>query len=140
MLSWLWRIDRMVFLLADDSRPTRNLLKSYVSELDLDAPPDFIETESPENTLDMVQNRRVDFVFLDWYFNTKMTGLDVLKEIRKIEKFKQLPIIMVTSDSNKANVIVALKLGANDFIVKPIDKKSFAEKTYKVINSIKYAI
>ena len=129
----------MVFLLADDSRPTRNLLKSYVSELDLDAPPDFIETESPENTLEMVQNRRVDFVFLDWYFNTKMTGLDVLKEIRKIEKFKQLPIIMVTSDSNKANVIVALKLGANDFIVKPIDKKSFAEKTYKVINSIKYA-
>jgi len=130
----------MVFLLADDSRPTRNLLKSYVSELDLDAPPDFIETESPENTLDMVQNRRVDFVFLDWYFNTKMTGLDVLKEIRKIEKYKRLPIIMVTSDSNKANVIVALKLGANDFIVKPIDKKSFAEKTYKVINSIKYAI
>jgi len=128
----------MVFLLADDSRPTRNLLKSYVSELDLDAPPDFLETETPETTLDMVQNRRVDFVFLDWYFNTKMTGLDVLKEIRKIEKFKQLPIIMVTSDSNKANVIVALKLGANDFIVKPIDKKSFAEKTYKVINSIKY--
>jgi len=128
----------MVFLLADDSRPTRNLLKSYVSELDLDAPPDFIETESPENTLEMVQNRRVDFVFLDWYFNTKMTGLDVLKEIRKIDKFKQLPIIMVTSDSNKANVIVALKLGANDFIVKPIDKKSFAEKTYKVIHNIKY--
>jgi two-component system chemotaxis response regulator CheY len=128
----------MVFLLADDSRPTRNLLKSYVSELDLDAPPDFLETETAEITLDMVQTRRVDFIFLDWNFNTKMTGLDVLKEIRKIEKYKHLPIIMVTSDSNKANVIVALKLGANDFIVKPIDKKSFAEKTIKVINSIKY--
>jgi two-component system chemotaxis response regulator CheY len=128
----------MVFLLADDSRPTRNLLKSYVSELDLDAPPDFIETESAETTLDIVQSRRVDFIFLDWNFNTKMTGLDVLKEIRKIEKYKQLPIIMVTSDSNKANVIVALKLGANDFIVKPIDRKSFAEKTYKVIHNIKY--
>jgi len=129
----------MVFLLADDSRPTRNLLKSYISELDLGTPPDFIETESAETTLDMLQTRRVDFVFLDWYFNTKMTGLDVLKEIRQIEKFKQLPIIMVTSDSNKANVIIALKFGANDFIVKPIDKKSFAEKTYKVINSIMYA-
>ena len=129
----------MVFLLADDSRPTRNLLKSYISELDLGASPDFIETESAETTLDMLQNRRVDFLFLDWYFNTKMTGLDVLKEIRQIEKFKQLPIIMVTSDSNKANVIIALKFGANDFIVKPIDKKSFFEKTYKVINSIKYA-
>jgi len=128
----------MVFLLADDSRPTRNLLKSYVSELDLDAPPDFIETESAETTLDIVQTRPVDFIFLDWNFNTKMTGLDVLKEIRNIDKYKQLPIIMVTSDSNKANVIVALKLGANDFIVKPIDKKSFAEKTYKVIHNIKY--
>jgi two-component system chemotaxis response regulator CheY len=129
----------MVFLLADDSRPTRNLLKSYVSELDLGDLPDFIETETAESTLDMVQHRRIDFVFLDWNFNTKMTGLDVLKEIRKMDKHKQLPIIMVTSDSNKANVIVALKLGANDFIVKPIDRKSFAEKTIKVINSIKYS-
>jgi len=129
----------MVFLLADDSRPTRNLLKSYVNELDLGVSPDFIETESPENTLSMVQTRHVDFVFLDWNFNTKMTGLDVLKEIRAAEKSKHLPVIMVTSDSDKANVIIALKMGANDFIVKPIDKKSFTEKTIKVINNMKYA-
>ncbi|MDR0455155.1 MAG: response regulator [Treponema sp.] len=129
----------MVFLLADDSRHTRNLLKSYVSELDLGDTPDFIEAETAENTLEMIKNRRVDFVFLDWNFNTKMTGLDVLKEIRKVDKYKHLPVVIVTSESDKANVIVALKLGANDFIVKPVDKKSFTEKTIKVINSVKYS-
>jgi PleD family two-component response regulator len=46
---------------------------------------------------------------------------------------------MVTSESDKVNVIIALKAGANDFIVKPIDKKSFIEKTLKVIKSVRYA-
>ncbi|MDR0495032.1 MAG: response regulator [Treponema sp.] len=128
----------MIFLLADDSRPTRNLIKSYVNELNLQHPPDFIEAEDPESILTILQSKRVDFVFLDWNFNTTMTGLDVLKELRNIEHFKQLPIIMVTSESDKSNVIIALKAGANDFIVKPIDKKSFTEKTMKVIKSVRY--
>ena len=129
----------MIFLLADDSRPTRNLIKSYVNELGLNHPPSFLEAETPESALSIVQTKRVDFMFLDWNFHATMSGLDVLKELRNIEHFKQLPIIMVTSESDKANVIIALKAGANDFIVKPIDKKSFAEKTMKVINGTRYA-
>jgi two-component system chemotaxis response regulator CheY len=129
----------MIFLLADDSRPTRNLLKSYVQDLKLKHPPDFLEAETAESVLSIVQSKRVDFIFLDWNFNTPMSGLDVLKALRNIDHFKQLPVIMVTCASDKANVIVALKAGANDFIVKPIDKKSFTEKTIKVINSVRYA-
>jgi two-component system chemotaxis response regulator CheY len=125
----------MVFLLVEDSRPTRNLIKSYVSETSIGKRSTFLEADSGENALLKLRSNRVDFIILDWNLSTKMTGLDFLKEIRKDDKFKSLPIIMVTSENDKASVIEALKFGANDFIVKPIDKKSFSEKLNKVLVS-----
>jgi two-component system chemotaxis response regulator CheY len=125
----------MVFLVAEDSRPTRNLIKNYVSEMDIGQPCSFIETENGEETLQLVQTRHIDFVLLDWNLSTKMTGLDVLKEIRKIEKHKDLPIIMVSSESDRFNVVESLKVGANAFVVKPIDRKVFEEK---VVKNIRY--
>ena len=94
---------------------------------------DFLEVENGEDALKIIQTQHVDFVILDWNLATKMTGLDVLKIIRQMDQFKQLPVVMVTSESDKTNVIISLKIGANDFVVKPIDKKSFAEKILKVI-------
>jgi len=126
----------MMFLLVEDSRPTRNLIKNYVSEMDLGGNLDFIEAESGEIALDMLEAYQADFVFLDWNLSSKMTGLDVLKEIRKKDKFKNLPVVMVTSESDKPNVIEAMKCGANDFTVKPIDKKIFTEKVLKIAMGI----
>ena len=124
----------MIFLLVEDSRPARNLLKNYISEIDIGhSRRDYVEAESGESALIKLRSQSVDFVILDWNLSTSMTGLDVLKEIRKDSKFKDLPIMMVTSESDKTNVIEALKNGANDFIVKPIDKKHLAEKILKII-------
>jgi two-component system chemotaxis response regulator CheY len=125
----------MIFLIVEDSRPARNLIKSYVNEIDTNRQYDYIEAESGEASLQILQTHRVDFVFIDWNLSTKMTGLDVLKTIRKDIKFKQLPIIMVTSESDKPNVIESLKYGANGFIVKPIEKKFFREIVLKAINA-----
>jgi len=84
-----------------------------------------------------MKTRSVDFVFLDWNLSDKMTGLDVLKEIRKMDAYKEIPVFMVSGESDKINVIVAMKCGAKDFIAKPIDKKTFMEKVLKVIKEIK---
>ena len=131
----------MIFLIVDDSRPTRNLLKNYISEIVHNPYDDYLEAEDGETALHMLKSRPIDFVFLDIHLSTKITGLaltgmDILKEIRKIDKFKQLPIIMVTSDSDKCNVVDAIKFGANAFVVKPIDKQAFAEKVLKVMKSV----
>ncbi|MCL2192599.1 MAG: response regulator [Treponema sp.] len=126
----------MRFLLVEDSRPTRNLIKNYVGELDIGREVSFLETETGETALEMLGQNHIDFVFLDWNLSSKMTGLDVLKIMRKQEKFKQIPVIMVTSESGKPDVIEALKCGANDFTVKPIDKKVFSEKVLKIAMSI----
>ena len=124
----------MIILIVEDSRPTRNLLKSYVTEILPTHHKIFLEAESGEIALQMVQNEHLDLVFLDWNLSDKITGLDVLKKIRETEKFKQIPIIMVSVESDKTNVIEALKHGLNDFVAKPIDKKSFTEKLLKALN------
>jgi two-component system chemotaxis response regulator CheY len=84
-----------------------------------------------------LKTRHVDFVLLDWNLSTAMTGLDVLKEIRNSEKLKKLPVVMITGESDKQNVIGSIKSGANDFVIKPIDKKLFSEKILKVITTVK---
>ena len=126
----------MYFLLVEDSRNTRNLLKNYLNQIDIGhSRRDYVEADSGESALIKLRSQRVDFILLDWYLSTSMTGLEVLKEIRKDEKLKHLPIIMVTSESDKISVVEAMKHGANDFVVKPIDEKSFKEKVLKVIAS-----
>jgi two-component system chemotaxis response regulator CheY len=127
----------MTFLIAEDSRTTRNLIKNYINETKIGRKCDFLEAEDGEHALDILKTKIVDFVLLDWNMTTEMTGLDVLKGIRSVDKLKKMPVVMITGESDKANVIEAIKHGANDFISKPIDKKLFSEKILKVLSHAK---
>lgn len=122
----------MTVLIADDSRIMRNLLKTYVRELDVGRC-ECVDAENGEEAFRLVQTRQIDLMFLDWNMSTGMTGLDFLKQIRTIDLYKNLPIVMVTSEMAKANVIEALKNGATDYIVKPVDQKIFKEKVLKAL-------
>ncbi|MCL2441113.1 MAG: response regulator [Treponema sp.] len=126
----------MIILIVEDSRPTRNLLISYIKESLPNSRNIFLEAENSETAFKILQKEHIDFVFLDWNLSDKVTGLDILKKIRETEKLKQVPIIMVSSESDKVNVIEALKFGVNDFVAKPIDKKSFTEKLHKVLSKM----
>jgi two-component system chemotaxis response regulator CheY len=127
----------MLFLIVDDSRPARNLIKNYVNEIKTNHIYNFVEAENAAAALTALQTNHIDFIFLDWNLSSKMTGLDVLKEIRAMEKYKTVPIFMVTSEGDKVHVIEALKCGATDFIVKPIDPKIFEPKVFKLIFTLK---
>jgi two-component system chemotaxis response regulator CheY len=124
----------MEFLIVDDSRPTRNLLQSYISEMKkIGEPCYFLEAEDGASALKLINTRRVDFVLLDWHLPNESTGLEILKTIRSTEKTKKLPVIMISGDSDKKHVIESIKNGANDFTTKPIDKKVLAEKILKAL-------
>jgi two-component system chemotaxis response regulator CheY len=124
----------MTILLVDDQRPARNILKNSLVDLKLFRGYNFLEAENFNEALELAQEYPVDLVLLDWNLGSEKTGLDILKEIRKIEKCKQVPIIMVTSEIAKSNIIEALKAGANDYVLKPIDWKVFREKLIKILN------
>jgi two-component system chemotaxis response regulator CheY len=117
-------------LVVDDSRIMRNIVKNYFSEQKI--PCQYIEASDGVEALDILMKQQIDLVLLDWNM-PKLSGIDFLKKVRAINKYIKLPIIMVTSESAKYNVIEALKLGATDYIIKPINGKLFAEKISKVI-------
>lgn len=117
-------------LVVDDSRIMRNIVKNYFSEQKI--PCQYLEAENGSEALDMLMKQPVDLVLLDWNM-PKLSGIDFLKKVRSINKYTKLPIIMVTSESAKYNVIEALKMGASDYIIKPINGKLFAEKISKII-------
>ena len=117
-------------MVVDDSRIMRNIVKNTFAELRI--PCQFIEAANGKDALQQLQNNPVNLVLLDWNM-PELSGLDFLKKARAMELYKTLPIIMVTSESAKYNVIEALKSGATDYIVKPVNEKKFLEKISKII-------
>ncbi|MCL2069962.1 MAG: response regulator [Treponema sp.] len=117
-------------LVVDDSRIMRNIVKNYFSEQKI--PCQYVEAEDGVDALEQLMKNPIDLILLDWNM-PKLSGIDFLKKVRASAKYANLPIIMVTSESAKYNVIEALKLGASDYIIKPINGKLFAEKISKIV-------
>ena len=119
----------MTILVVDDSRIMRNTVKSVFTSSGM--PFTFVEASNGEEAMALLEAFSVDLVLLDWNM-PKLSGIDFLKAVRAIDKYKSLPIIMVTSESAKFNVIEALKSGATDYITKPISSDTFREKIAKI--------
>jgi two-component system chemotaxis response regulator CheY len=94
-------------------------------------PSQFIEAGNGNEAWRQLEAQKVDLVLLDWNM-PELSGLDFLKKVRAMDAYKELPIIMVTSEAAKYNVIEALKNGATDYIIKPVNEKIFAEKLAKI--------
>jgi two-component system chemotaxis response regulator CheY len=116
-------------LVVDDSRIMRNIVKNTFMEMKI--PCQFLEAANGIEALQHLQLNTVNLVLLDWNM-PELSGIDFLKQVRAIKQYQDLPIIMVTSESAKYNVIEALKSGATDYIIKPINEKSFREKLSRI--------
>ena len=116
-------------LVVDDSKIMRNIVKSHFAELKI--PCQFIEATDGAEAFDKLKTNPVNLVLLDWNM-PKLLGIEFLRKVRAIDSYKKLPIIMVTSEAARFNVIEALKEGATDYIIKPINSKAFIEKLAKI--------
>jgi two-component system chemotaxis response regulator CheY len=116
-------------LIVDDSRIMRNTVKGALTVLNVSGV--FFFFFNGEDALHILEEDRIDLVLLDWNM-PKLSGIDFLKQVRADEKYKKLPIIMVTSESAKFNVIEAIKNGATDYVTKPVNLDVFKEKLAKL--------
>jgi two-component system chemotaxis response regulator CheY len=107
----------------------RNIVINTFKQLKI--PCQFLESGNGREALELLQNGQIDLVLLDWNM-PELLGIDFLKKVRTMEQYKNLPIIMITSESAKYNVIEALKSGATDYIIKPVNEKVFFEKLSKI--------
>lgn len=116
-------------LVVDDSRIMRNIVKNTFASMNI--PCQFVEAGNGKEALYMLEKNEIHLILLDWNM-PELSGLDFLKKIRAVEKYKNLPVIMVTSEAARYNVIEALKNGATDYIIKPVNEKNFREKISKI--------
>lgn len=115
----------MKLLVVDDSSTMRRIIKNTLQRLghkDIFEGGDGVEGWS---VLD--SNPDVDMLITDWNM-PEMNGLELVKKVRADARFKDLPIIMVTTEGGKAEVITALKAGVNNYIVKPFTPQVLKEK------------
>jgi len=104
-------------LVIDDSHTFRKLLVNTLAKL---GHTNIREAENGEVGLAKIRRFGCDLVLLDWVM-PEMNGLSVLKEIKRDKNLEKIPVIMVTSKSEKPKIINAIKAGAASYIIKPLD-------------------
>ena len=119
----------VTIMIVDDSRIMRNTVKGVFAGVDTTC--NFIEARDGEEALALLETQKTDLILLDWNM-PRLSGIDFLKQVRAMDQYKTLPIIMVTSEAAKFNVIEALKNGATDYITKPIKLDLFKQKLAKL--------
>jgi CheY-like chemotaxis protein len=103
-------------LVVDDSEDNRDLLSRRLSRKGFNV----LVAEDGTTALDMIEDNKIDLVLLD-VMMPGLNGLEVLKIIRATRSSTELPVIMATAKSDSEDVVEALELGANDYIIKPLD-------------------
>ncbi|ADU96810.1 chemotaxis response regulator CheY [Thermovibrio ammonificans] len=121
-------------LIVDDMAAMRKILKTLLAQLGYK---NVDEAEDGKQALEILRQNpdKYGLVITDWNM-PNMTGIELVQEIRKDEKLKHLPILMVTAEAKKENVLMAIKAGVNNYIVKPFTAETLKEKLEKIFSSL----
>ncbi|MBU0509285.1 response regulator [bacterium] len=115
----------MAILSVDDSTTIRRIVKRSVDEMGMEV----LEAADGAQALKLLEEKTADIqlVILDWNM-PGMTGLDVLKTIKADPRYKNIVVMMLTSEADQNCVVEALKAGAQNYLTKPFDGKMLALK------------
>lgn len=118
----------MNVLVVDDAATMRRIVRSLLRELGIK---NVREAEDGEMAFEDLKRQKADLVVSDWAM-PKMTGIELLRAIRQDEALKETPVLMVTAESKKENIMEAIQAGVNNYIVKPFNSKTLEEKLNKI--------
>jgi two-component system, chemotaxis family, chemotaxis protein CheY len=121
------------FLVVDDFATMRRIVSNLLKEIGYAK---ITEAEDGENALKCLRKAEgatpINFVVTDWNM-PGMDGLTMLQRIREIASLSHLPVLMVTAEAKKENIIAAAQAGADGYIVKPFNAATLKEKIEKII-------
>ncbi|MGL5291980.1 MAG: chemotaxis response regulator CheY [Vibrionaceae bacterium] len=115
-------------LVVDDFSTMRRIVKNLLRELGYT---NVIEADDGTTALPLLKNGDVDFVITDWNM-PGMQGLDLLKHIRSDAALKHLPVLMITAEAKREQIIAAAQAGVNGYIVKPFTSVILKERLDKI--------
>jgi len=122
----------MKILVVDDFSTMRRIIKNLLRDLGFT---NIQEADDGNTALPMLQNGDFDFVVTDWNM-PGMQGIDLLREIRKDDNLAHLPVLMVTAEAKREQIIMAAQAGVNGYIVKPFTAVTLKEKLDKIFERI----
>ena len=123
---------KMKFLVVDDFSTMRRIVRNLLKELG------FLNVDEAEDgavALSKLTSEHFDFVVTDWNM-PNMDGLTLLQQIRANAQLKHLPVLMITAEAKKENIVAAAQAGASGYIVKPFTAGTLSEKLNKIFEKL----
>lgn len=127
--------SKMKFLIVDDFSTMRRIVRNLLKELGYTSAD---EAEDGAAAFQKLQGGGFNFVITDWNM-PNMDGLQLLQAIRSDAALKALPVLMITAEAKKENIIAAAQSGANGYIVKPFTAATLNEKLIKIFEKLEQA-
>lgn len=121
----------MKILVIDDSGVMRRIHRNTLLEQNIDES-DIIEANDGEEALKIAKEQDIGIFLVDWNM-PKIDGLKLVQVIRAMDKYAETPIIMITSEAAKYNVVEAINAGVTNYIIKPVRGNTLWEKIGKYI-------
>ncbi|MCU7555036.1 MULTISPECIES: chemotaxis response regulator CheY [Alteromonas] len=122
----------MKILVVDDFSTMRRIIKNLLKDLGFS---NIQEADDGNTALPMLQQGDFDFVVTDWNM-PGMQGIDLLRAIRGDDKLKHLPVLMVTAEAKKEQIVAAAQAGVNGYVVKPFTAATLKEKLDKIFERL----
>ncbi len=120
------------FLIVDDFSTMRRIVRGLLKESG------YVNAEEAEDgavALNMLKNTKFDFVVSDINM-PNMNGFELLKAVKADDSLKHIPVLMVTAEARKEDIVLAAQTGAAGYIVKPFTKATLEEKVQKILQKM----
>lgn len=127
--------SELKFLVVDDFSTMRRIVRNLLKEVGIT---NVDEAEDGQIALQKLRTGDFNFVVSDWNM-PNMTGIQLLREIRADPALKHLPVLMVTAEAKKENIVEAAQAGASGYVVKPFTAATLDEKLQKIFQQMQKA-
>lgn len=119
-------------LVVDDFSTMRRIIKNLLRDLGFT---NVEEADDGKTALPILQQGRIEFLITDWNM-PGMTGIDLLKAVRSDPKLANIPVLMVTAEAKKEQIVAAAQAGVNGYVIKPFTAVTLKEKIEKIFERI----
>lgn len=122
----------MKILVVDDFSTMRRIVKNLLRDLGFT---NTFEADDGKTALPMLKEGNYDFLVTDWNM-PGMTGIDLLRAVRADPQLVNLPVLMVTAEAKREQIILAAQTGVNGYVIKPFTAATLKEKIEKIFERI----
>lgn len=119
------------FLVVDDFSTMRRIIKNLLHDLGYQ---DVLEADDGKAALPLLQAGGIDFLITDWNM-PNMAGLELLKIVRADGKLAKLPVLMLTAEAKREQIVEAAQAGVSGYVIKPFTAETLKEKIDKILGA-----